>query len=340
MDRNSKKNGVVVIAEIGVNHNGSLAAAKELVGQCFEVGADYAKFQTFNASELASRGAPVAKYQKNSFEGERQVDLLSSLQLSERDFEELADFCSRVGIGFLTTAHDSRSAKFVFGLELDFIKVASGDVTNYPFLKKVGQQRTPVLLSTGASREEEVLRAIEVLESSELSRAEITVLQCTTEYPAPIDEANLLAMVQMGKKWGVPIGYSDHTLGQDAALAAVALGARVIEKHITLGKNMEGPDHAASLEPAEFERMVRSLRSVELALGEVEKDVTNAEAPNRHVIRKSIVATNRIEEGELFIEEKLGVMRPGNGLSPMRWPDVIGQRAQRTYLPEEMIELP
>jgi len=337
---NSQKNKVTVIAEIGVNHNGSLSTAKELVRHCFDAGADYAKFQTFEATQLASKVAPVARYQKSSFEGDRQVDLLSSLQLSESDFEDLSAHCAGVGIGFLTTAHDANSASFVFGLDLDFIKVASGDVTNYPFLTKVGQQRANVLLSTGASRAEEVLSAIKVLESSGLPRSKITVLQCTTEYPAPIEQANLRAMVEMGKKWGVAVGYSDHTLGQDAAVAAVALGASVIEKHITLDKNMPGPDHAASLEPHEFERMVRSIRNVELAFGHNKKEVTSAETLNRHVVRKSIVATSTIKKGEIFVEENLGVMRPGDGLSPMRLPDLIGQRAHKTYLPQQQIELP
>lgn len=340
MVKNSLGNRVIVIAEIGVNHNGSLEEAKKLVKQAFEAGADYAKFQTFNARQLVSQDAPLANYQKNSFDGEQQVDLLAKLELSQKEFEELVEFCSQVGIGFLTTAHDAGSADFVFALDLDFIKVASGDITNYPFLKRVGKQSKPVLLSTGASLAEEVLQAIETIESSGLSRSKITALQCTTEYPAPIEEANLLAMVQMGREFGVPIGYSDHTLGQDAAVAAVAMGATVVEKHITLDKSMEGPDHSASLEPSEFARMVRSIRSVGIALGSSEKRLTSSEEPNRDVIRKSIVASRRIEEGESFSERNLAVMRPGGGLSPMMWPGLIGKRAERIYLPQQMIELP
>jgi len=340
MAANEQRNRVVVIAEIGVNHNGSLALAKELVTRCVEVGADYAKFQTFIAKDLASENAPVANYQKNSFAGERQVDLLSLLELSEADFEELVAHCASEGIGFLTTAHDSGSAAFVMGLGSDFIKVPSGDVTNYPFLRLVSQQHTPVLLSTGASRADEALQAIEVLESGGLSRSRITVMQCTTEYPAPLEEANLLAMVEMGKEWGVSVGYSDHTAGQDAAVAAAALGATVIEKHITLDRDMKGPDHAASLEPAEFSEMITAIRQVEKALGGPAKVVTRAEERNRDVIRKSIVATVRIEVGELFSSENLGVMRPGTGLSPMRWPQLIGQVAHRSYGPSDMIDLP
>ena len=330
---------VVVIAEIGVNHNGSLDLAKELVSRAAETGADYAKFQTFRAENLATSAAPVANYQKVSSPGARQVDLLASLELSEEDFKELVDHCREEGIGFLTTAHDLATAPFVFNLNSDFIKVPSGDVTNFPFLRLVGQQRRPVLLSTGASHAEEVLAAIKVLESHGLPRAQITVMQCTTEYPAPIDEANLLAMVAMGQRWGVSIGYSDHTLGQHAALAAVALGATVLEKHITLDRTAKGPDHAASLEPEEFARMVQAVRSVVLSLGHSEKEVTSAEAQNRDVIRKSIVANQPIAVGELLTEENLGVMRPGSGISPMRWDDVVGQRASRSYEAHDTIEL-
>ncbi len=340
MAANEQRTRVVVIAEIGVNHNGSLELAKELVTRCFEAGADYAKFQTFIAKDLASENAPVANYQKKSFAGEHQVDLLSSLELSDSDFEALVAHCATVGIGFLTTAHDLGSAVFVMGLGSDFIKVPSGDVTNYPFLRLVAMQRTPVLLSTGASRADEVLQAIEVLESGGLSRSEITVMQCTTDYPAPLEEANLLAMVEMGKDWGVSVGYSDHTAGHEAAIAAVALGATVIEKHITIDRDMDGPDHAASLEPTEFSEMVIAIRRVEKAVGGPAKVVTSAEEHNRDVIRKSIVATARIDVGEPFSAENIGVIRPGNGLSPMHWPKLIGQLANRSYSPNEMIELP
>ena len=340
MAKNEQRTRVVVIAEIGVNHNGSLELAKELVTRCVEAGADYAKFQTFIAKDLASENAPLAEYQKKSFGGERQVDLLSSLELSYSDFELLVAHCTTLGIGFLTTAHDFGSAAFVMGLGSDFIKVPSGDVTNYPFLRLVAAQRTPVLLSTGASRADEVFQAIEVLESGGLSRSQITVMQCTTEYPAPLEEANLLAMTGMGKEWGVSVGYSDHTSGHHAAIAAVALGARVIEKHITLDRDMEGPDHASSLEPTEFSEMVTAIRQVEKALGGSAKVVTRAEEHNRDVIRKSIVATARIDVGDLFSAENLGVIRPGTGLSPMLWPKLIGQLANRSYRPYDMIEMP
>ena len=337
---NSSDRNVIVIAEIGVNHNGSLELAKQLVDACSVAGADYAKFQTFRASELASADAPLAEYQRNSSEGQGQRDLLASLELSQQQFAELEAYCGEKDIGFLTTAHDLASAPFVMGLKSDFIKVPSGDVTNYPFLCLVAEQGTPVLLSTGASASDEVGEAIEVLESAGLSRSLVTVLQCTTEYPAPFPEANLLAMVEMGKTWGVKIGFSDHTEGHDAAVAAVALGASVLEKHITLDKSMPGPDHAASLEPDEFAALVQRVRLTQELRGKPEKMVTPSESKNRDIIRKSIVAGNYIRQGEVLSENNLSVMRPGTGVSPMRWPDVVGTRAHRSYVPGELIELP
>ena len=332
--------GVRIIAEIGVNHNGSVELAKRLIEAAAAAGADYAKFQSFRAGDLALASAPMAGYQKASSSGRDQLDLLAGLELSHESFTELFDYCREVGIGFLTTAHDLGSAEFVFGLKADFIKIPSGDITNFPFLEKAGAQGKPVLLSTGASFEEEVLDAIGVLESQGVSREQITVMQCTTEYPAPLRDANLLAMVEMGAKFGVPIGYSDHTLGFTAALAAVALGAEVLEKHITLDRNMLGPDHRASLEPDEFAQMVGSIRDVELSLGVRRKAVMPSERSNRAVIRKSVVATRLIATGEKMTPDNLGVMRPGDGLSPMRWPEVNGRISPRAYEPfEKIVEL-
>lgn len=331
---------VVVVAEIGVNHNGSLHLAEKLISKAAEAGADYAKFQTFRATQLASPVAPVAGYQQATFSGSRQVDLLAPLELSEQDFLSLAEHCQSLGIGFLTTAHDLASASFVFGLRSDYIKVSSGDVTNFPFLHLVGQQKTPVLLSTGASGLEEVASALQILQAAGLPLSKITVLQCTSDYPAPVSEANLLAMVEMGRKWDVAVGFSDHTAGLEASLAAVALGASVVEKHITLDRAMVGPDHAASLEPDELATLIRSIRHVESARGSALKEVTASEAKNRQIIRKSVVAKELIPEGEEFSEQNLGVMRPGTGVSPMHWQDLLGLPAHRSYQPGDMIELP
>ena len=336
----ASKERVVIIAEIGVNHNGSLELAKRLVDEAASAGADYAKFQTFQATKLASADAPVADYQRLQFEGSHQVDLLESLELTHPEFAELVAHCKSVGIGFLTTAHDLDSAAFVFDLDSDFVKVPSGDITNFPFLQLVGRQGKNVLLSTGASNEDEVFEAIAVLEGEGLSRQQITVMQCTSEYPAPIHDANLLAMVVMSEKFGVGMGFSDHTEGHVAAVASIALGATVLEKHITLDRSMVGPDHAASLEPTEFALMVSSVRGVSAALGSDQKRITRSETRNREIIRKSIVATQHISSGEPFSAENLGVMRPGTGLSPMRWNDLIGNAARRDYKPGEMVDEP
>jgi len=260
--------GTVVIAEIGVNHNGSMDLAKELIREAHAAGADYAKFQTFRAESLASQDAPLANYQQATSSEGSQRQLLKRLELRDDDFLELKQYSSEVGIGFLTTAHDLESAEFVLGMDLDFVKIPSGDVTNLPFLERVARAGRPVLLSSGMADFEEVQAAISALTGAGLSPHDVIVLQCTTEYPAPANEANLLAMVTMREKLNIPVGYSDHTLGRTTAVAAVALGARVIEKHMTLDKTLQGPDHSASLEPEEFREMVEAIRTVEVALGD------------------------------------------------------------------------
>lgn len=329
----------VVIAEIGVNHNGSMGLAKELIHQAYFAGANYAKFQTFRSESLASSDAPLAKYQKASSDHGSQRKLLKELEFTNADFLELKEYASGVGIGFLTTAHDQESSAFVLEMKLDFVKVPSGDVTNLPFLERVAQAGQPVLLSTGMSSFDEVQAALSVLTSAGLSPHDVTVMQCTTEYPAPAEEANLLAMVAMGDKLGVPIGYSDHTLGPITAVAAVALGARVIEKHLTSDVNLPGPDHSASLEPGEFREMVEAIRVVEVSLGDSVKKLQPSEVENRKIVRKSIVAKKLISQGDQFDAESLAVMRPGFGLSPMLWHEVIGQVAHRDFQPDEPIEL-
>jgi N-acetylneuraminate synthase len=331
---------VVVIAEIGVNHNGSLALAQQLVRDFAAAGADYAKFQTFRAGELAAQDAQLAEYQKKNSDYGSQFALLKSLELADSDFLSLQKTCGDHGVGFLSTAHDFDSAAFLFGLKLDYIKVPSGDLTNVRFLELVATQSTSVLLSTGMATGAEVRRALEVLESGGLSRDMVTVLQCTTNYPAPVDEANLRAMVAMGAEFGVSIGYSDHTIGVDASLAAVALGASVIEKHVTLDTTMTGPDHAASMEADEFRELVRSIRFVESALGSREKSPTASEEAQQAVVRKSIVASRRILAGEGFTEGNVTLKRPGTGISAARWHDVLGMTAHKDYEPDDMVEMP
>ena len=337
--KDTSRTSTIVIAEIGVNHNGSIDLAKVLIDHAHAAGADYAKFQTFKSESLASGDAPLAGYQQASSSHGSQQDLLKQFELSEADFFELKQHASQVGIGFLTTGHDQESAEFVLGMKLDFVKIPSGDITNLPFLERVARAGQPVLLSTGMATYDEVEAAVRVLTSAGLRKRDVTVMQCTTEYPAPVEEANLRAMVSMGDKLSVPIGYSDHTLGHVTTVAAVALGARVIEKHLTSDKTLPGPDHSASLEPNEFKAMVDAIRTVEVSLGDGVKETQPSEAPNKNIVRKSIVAKAFIPQGERFREEDLGVMRPGFGLSPMVWHEVVGKLAARDFYPDEPIEL-
>lgn len=330
----------VVIAEIGVNHNGDMGLAKKLITAAHESGADYAKFQTFSADELVTADARVAAYQEAAAGGATQQEMLRALELSHNDFRELKVFSESLGIGFLTTAHDFQSLDFVFSLDLDYIKIPSGDLTNRPLLERVAGEKTSIILSTGMGSFNEVAEALDALEHSGLGRDMVTVLQCTTNYPAPLEEANLRAMVSMGQQLAVAIGYSDHTEGADASIAAVALGAGIIEKHLTLDRSLPGPDHAASADPAEFAAMVRSIRAVKTALGSDVKAPGPTEAPNRDVVRKSLVTLTPITSGEVFTPENLGVKRPGTGISPMRWHAVLGTKAHRDFQADELVDLP
>jgi len=330
----------IVIAEIGVNHNGDLGLAKDLVRAARDAGADYAKFQTFSSAELATAEAPLALYQEASTAAGSQRGLLAGLELPLGDFVELRDFCLAEGIGFLTTAHDFGSLEFVLELGLDFIKVPSGDLTNLLLFERIGREDTPVILSTGMGYLNEVQSAIVELERAGLDRDKVTVLQCTTNYPAPLEEANLRAMVAMGESLSVKIGYSDHTEGAIASVAAVALGATIIEKHLTLDQSMAGPDHSASANPEQFTELVTLIRGVEAALGDSEKEPSRSELVNRDVVRKSIVALRQIAQGEVFSEANIGVKRPGTGISPMRWHEVLGRSAHRDFSADELIELP
>ena len=340
MSPNTQATHTVVIADIGVNHNGDLGLAKQLVVAAHDAGADYAKFQTFSADDLVTADAGVAAYQKPAARGGTQQDMLKRLELTDEDFRELKAFSAAVGIGFLTTAHDFTSLEFVLSLDLDYIKIPSGDLTNRPLFERVAGEETMIILSTGMGSFDEVAQAIDVLEQSGLNREMVTLLQCTTNYPAPLNEAHLRAMVSMGEELAVEIGYSDHTDGNDASIAAVALGARIIEKHLTLDRSMPGPDHAASAEPSDFAAMVRSIRAVEMALGSDVKAPSETEVPNRDIVRKSLVALTRIGAGEEFTSDNVGVKRPGTGISPMRWHEVVGGTAHRDFQVDELIDLP
>lgn len=335
------RNNVLIIAEAGVNHNGSLEIAKRLVDEASSAGVDIIKFQTFKAEKLVSKAAKQAEYQKKNIgKGEEtQYAMLKKLELSNEQHEELIAYCKSKNIRFFSTAFDMDSIDYLHSLNLSLWKIPSGEITNYPYLKKIASYKEPVILSTGMCDLSDIENAINVLVANGVSKDTITVLHCNTEYPTPMKDVNLKAMLEIKEKFGVEIGYSDHTEGIEVPIAAVALGATVIEKHFTLDRNMEGPDHKASLESSELKAMVKSIRNIEKALGTGHKTISESERKNIEIARKSIVAAKDIKEGEIFTEENITVKRPGNGISPMEWENVIGKVAKRNFQEEELIEL-
>ncbi len=329
---------VYIIAEAGVNHNGSIELAKKMVDKAKDAGADCIKFQTFISENIASKNAVKAEYQKHQTNSnENQIDMLKKLELSFNEFLELNEYCNKKDIEFLSTAFDLESIDFLNSIGLKRWKIPSGDITNLPYLIKIASLRKPVILSTGMSTMLDIKNAVSVLEEN--GSGEITILHCTTEYPAPYKDVNLSAMNTIKREFNAPVGYSDHTKGIEIPIAAVAMGATVIEKHFTLDRNMEGPDHKASLEPDELKLMVSSIRNIELAMGDGMKKPADSEIKNMTVARKSIVANKDISKGEIFTENNLTVKRPGNGISPMKWFEVLGQTATRDFKEDELIEL-
>lgn len=329
----------LIIAEAGVNHNGSIELAKQLIDAAADAGVDYVKFQTFKTENLVSRSAKMADYQKRNMSvGENsQYSMLKKLELSPQQHYELVSYCNEKGINFFSTAFDLDSVDFLASLHLGLWKIPSGEITNYPYLRKIASYKEPVILSTGMSTFDEIADAISVLIKFGVSKEQITILHCNTEYPTPMNDVNLKAMHTIGEKFSVNVGYSDHTQGIEVPIAAVALGATVVEKHFTLDCTMDGPDHKASLEPQELKAMVTAIRNIEQALGNEEKKVSTSEGRNKTVARKSIVAAKDIEKGELLTEENLTVKRPGGGISPMKWEYIIGTRAIRTFEADEQI---
>lgn len=331
----------LIIAEAGVNHNGSIVLAKRLIDAAAEAGVDYVKFQTFQTEKLVSHSAKKASYQQKNMQDsdDSQFSMLKKLELSQEQHFELIEYCNNKNIKFFSTAFDLDSLRFLATLQLGLWKIPSGEITNYPYLKFVAEQNEPIILSTGMSILDEISDAISVLVKFGTKKERITVLHCNTEYPTPMQDVNLRAMNALGEKFGVTIGYSDHTQGIEVPIAAVALGATIIEKHFTLDRQMDGPDHKASLEPEELKRMVTCIRHIEQALGNSEKVVSSSELNNKTVARKSIVAARDIFEGEVLSEDNLTVKRPGNGISPMQWESVIGTKAYRTFYADDLIEL-
>jgi N,N'-diacetyllegionaminate synthase len=330
----------LVIAEIGVNHDGELDKAIQLVDCAAEAGADVVKFQTYVAENLVTKDALRAEYQiNNSIQNESQLEMLKRLSLSNSDFEAVFEHCSTIGIEFLSTAFDLESFEFLISLGLKRAKIPSGEITNKPLLRKVAQAGLPIIISTGMATHDEVASALDVLIEESVSKSEIVVLHCTTNYPAPLSEVNLKAMVQMGIDFGLRVGYSDHTEGIGVASTAVALGAVVIEKHLTLSRSLDGPDHAASLEPDQFHEMVDEIRKTEMCLGSSVKSISESERQNRFHARKSIVAKTVIKKGEILTEENITTKRPFAGLSPMMWDNILGVPAKRDFHIDECIEL-
>ena len=332
----------LIIAEAGVNHNGSIELAKKLVEKAKEAGVDYIKFQTFNASKLVTKAAKQAEYQQKNIgkEGDSQYQMLKKLELSPEEHEVLIDYCHQLGIKFFSTAFDFDSIDYLHSLNLGLWKIPSGEVTNYPFLKRIAAFNEPTILSTGMCDMEDVRAAVNALYKNGLSKENLILLHCNTEYPTPFEDVNLKAMNALRKEFGVEVGYSDHTKGIEVPIAAVALGATVIEKHFTLDCNMEGPDHKASLEPDELKAMVSAIRNIEHAVGgDGTKHVSESEKKNIAIARKSIVAARDIKAGEVFTEQNLTVKRPGNGISPMKWDEIIGKTAIRDFAEDELIEI-
>lgn len=329
---------VIIIAEVGVNHNGSLNLAKKMAKIAKESGADIVKFQTAKLESLVTDSAPMAEYQKKNIKNAMsQKEMIKEILLSYEDFIELSNYCREIDIQFLSTPFDIESIDFLAGIGCTMWKIPSGEITNFPYLTKIAELHQPIILSTGMSTLEEVEKTVELLKNKGVS--EITLMHCTTEYPTPYEDVNLKAMVTLQKYFECSVGYSDHTLGIEVPIAAVGMGAVVIEKHFTLDRSMKGPDHKASLEPDELKAMIASVRNVEAAFGNGVKKPVLGEISNIEIARKSIVAKCKILKGEIYTSDNITTKRPGNGISPMRWNEIIGITANRNYEADELIQL-
>ncbi|HEY8938371.1 MAG TPA: N-acetylneuraminate synthase [Cyclobacteriaceae bacterium] len=334
------KSGVIIIAEAGVNHNGSIQLAKQLIDKAAEAGADYVKFQTFVAEKNISRYAPKADYQiENTRSSESQLEMVKKLELSEKDHWELLEYCKHKNIGFLSTPFDFGSVDLIKQMGVTIGKIPSGEIVNLPYLRAMAKAFPDLIVSTGMADLKEVTNTLQILIDSGGDKNRITILHCNTEYPTPMKDVNLKAMITMRDELGVQVGYSDHSLGIEVPIAAVALGATVIEKHFTLDKKMDGPDHAASLDPEELRNMVAAIRNIEKALGDGIKRPSESEAKNIAIVRKSIVAGRDILQGEILSEDNLEIKRPGSGISPLEWDSVVGKVAGKDFKQDEIITL-
>jgi N,N'-diacetyllegionaminate synthase len=335
-----KNNKIIIIAEAGVNHNGCIETAKELIDAAAYAGADYVKFQTFTADTLVTRTVDKAEYQKNlTDKSESQFEMIKKLELTKEVHIELIQYCAGRGIKFLSTAFDINSIDLLLKLDIEFFKIPSGEITNLPYLRYIGKAGKPIILSTGMSNIFEIQEAITALIKSGTPKEKITVLHCNTEYPTPMQDVNLNAMLSIRDLLGVKIGYSDHTLGIEIPIAATAMGATVIEKHFTLDRNLPGPDHQASLEPDELKEMVQAIHNVEAAMGDGKKNPSPSELKNMPIARKSIVANKSIKKGNRFTEQNLAVKRPGTGISPMQWDDLLGKISKYDFQADDLIKI-
>ncbi len=335
-------NKVIIIAEAGVNHNGDIELAKKLIDAAVEAGVDYVKFQTFKSENLVSKEAKKADYQIENTQNsnENQLQMLKKLELSHAQHEELIAYCLQKNISFFSTAFDLESLNYLSEVGLKTVKIPSGEITNLPYLRRAASLFEEVILSSGMSTMDEISDALDVFLKAGISKDNITILHCNTEYPTPMRDVNLLAMLSIQNRFGVKVGYSDHTLGIEVPVAAVALGGRMIEKHFTLDRSLPGPDQLASLEPGELKAMVKAIRNIELAIsGTGIKEPSESEIKNMAIARKSIVAKNSIQKGEKFTEYNITTKRPGTGISAMRWDEVIGKTALRNYCEDDLISL-
>lgn len=332
---------VIIIAEAGVNHNGSIDMAKKLVDAAKDCGVDYVKFQTTKGPEaVSSKFAQMADYQKKNLnQEESQLEMLRKILLRIDDFKELNTYCSKKGIKFMSTPFDLESVDFLNSLNMDYMKIPSGEITNLPYLRRIAKLHIPVIMSSGMCTLGDIEAAMNVLTTNGLGESEISLLHCNTEYPTPFEDVNLRAMQTLKQCFGVRVGYSDHTKGIEVPIAAVAMGAEIIEKHFTLDRTLPGPDHVASLEPQELNAMTTAIRNIEKAVGSGIKKITSSEQKNIAIARKSIIAARNIKAGELFSDENLTAKRPGNGISPMHWDEVVGKTAKRDFVEDELIEL-
>jgi len=329
-----------IIAEAGVNHNGSLKIAFKLIDKAKEAGVDAIKFQSFKADKLVTQNARKADYQKKTTRAEEtQYEMIKKLELGIKEHRKLIDYCKKKRIEFISSPFDIESIDLLKRLKLRIIKIPSGEITNLPYLRKITKSKCKLIISTGMADLGEIEDAIDVLTENGIKRDDITVLHCNTEYPTPYEDVNLKAMLTIKEAFKVKVGYSDHTRGIEISIAAVALGAQVIEKHFTLDRNMKGPDHKASLEPDELKMMVESIRNIEKAIGTGIKKPSKSEKKNIKIVRKSIVAIRNISKGEVYSEKNIGIKRPGTGISPMGWDEVIGTRANRNFKVDEFIEI-